>query len=167
MPKKSYIAVNVIIAVLCFVLQYNRFNLFKFMNASPMFPLGFLIILSMFLSELSSFVWGVLFGIIVDSFSTTALGFNSIIFPLFAFLVSFIVHYLFNNNIMSSAVLTVSCCLVYFTVRFLIFFPSVSAKDTLSYIIRAAIPSAIITAVFSVLLYLFEKKIFKNQMAPR
>ena len=167
MLSKKYILLNIVIAVFAFVFQYNSFNIFGSLNATPMFTLGFIIVLSMFCSELSSFITGLAFGIITDAVATTALGFNSIVLPLICFGVSLLSHYLFNNNIRSCAVISLSVSFVYFTVKFMIFYSSVNAKETMMYLMRTAIPSAIITAAFSVLLYLFEKRAFKDVQALR
>ena len=167
MSSRKYIFLNIVIAVLTFVFQYNSFDIFGSLNATPMFSLGFIIVLSMFCSELSSFILGLAFGIMTDAVATTALGFNSIVLPLICFGVSLLSHYLFNNNIISCAVISLSVSFVYFTVKFMIFYSSVNAKETMMYLMRTAIPSAIITAAFSVLLYLFEKRAFKDVQTLR
>lgn len=162
MAKRKYVLINIVVALLTFILQYNSFNIFGSLNATPMFSLGFIIVLSMFFPEFNSFFLGLLFGIITDSVATTAFGFNTIFMPLICLGVSLLSHYLFNNNIKSCTVISLLVSFSYFAVRFLIFYPSVNAKEIMTYLIKTDLPSAIITSVFSVLLYLFEKRAFKD-----
>ena len=149
--------------IIALLLQYNPLFSLKIAGANPMLPLCILIVVSMFSSELYSFLWGLVAGVFADSASGAGFGFNTIAFMLTAFAVSFIVHYLFNNNVRSAAALSILAAFFYFALRWL--FSSVfghTVNDSFVYLYRNAIPSTVYTAIVTVPLYLIKKKLMSS-----
>lgn len=167
MPQKTkkviVAAVNILFLLVVILLQYTPLLSIKIANAAPMLPLSFVIAVSMFCSELSASVMGMTVGIFTDTSSSTSFGFNSIVFFVIAFLTSFLVHYLFNNNFRSATALGILLSALYFILRWLFFFSiGHSINDSFIYLFQYALPSVIYTAVITLIFYLLEKSLFKK-----
>lgn len=167
MNNKKFTVFNIIVAVISLTVQYNgiyKFNIFGF---TPMLFIGFLIPVCMFISELPSFFLGLAVGFTIDSVSLSAFGFNALILPLICLVTTLTVKYLFNNNISSCAVLSFVFSFIYFSLRFIAFYRNIRIADTLSHLFKVAVPCAILTAVFSAIIYLFEKRLTNRDHASR
>ena len=151
-----------IFAVLIFI-QYNSTYNIKISSANPMLPLAMLVAICMFASELSGAIYGLLVGIFVDTVAHTPQGFNSLLFMLLGVCCVLIVKHLFNNNILSAAMLCFLCTLVYYLLRWLFAIAFYSSfTDNLTYIIRTVFPSCIYTAIFIIPFYFIEKYLYKK-----
>ncbi len=155
--------INTIFFAILIFIQYNGVFSLKINNANPFLPLALLVAISMFCSELSACVAGLIAGFFIDSVASVPSGFNAIILFLLGLAVSLIVRHLFNNNIWSAIALCIMTCTVYFIVRwvFSIAF-SLSFAENLTYLIRYAFPSILYTAVFIIPFYFLEKKLYKK-----
>ncbi len=159
--KKKSFFINVFIALFLIFVQYNGYFSLKIGNAVPFLPFAFIIIISMLSSEIYSAFTGLVMGIIIDAISSTSFGFNSIIFPVICLSVTLLVHYLFNNNILASLVLSGAYSVIYFAIRIVLFYSKSSISEMFSYFWSTTIPSVIYTTVIAFLLYIFEKKVIK------
>lgn len=160
--KTRYIVLIVFIALVTLVLQFNgSLNITKF-SAFPLFPLGFIVAISMFSSELRSVIIGLIMGILVDSCASSNYSFNTLVYPLIAFGVSLIAHYLFNVNVRSCLLLSLLSAILVLSLNYIVYDFSVGFNNLLVYFLRNIVPSAIITAVFSAILYFINKKIYNT-----
>ncbi len=155
--------INTIIFTILIFIQYNGVFSLKIGNANPMLPLALLVVISMFCSELSSCINGLIVGFFIDCVASTPDGFNAIILFLLGLGVSITVRHLFNNNIWSALALCGIAGIIYFIIRwvFSIAF-SLSFTENLTYLIRYALPSVFYTAVFVAPFYFLEKKLYKK-----
>lgn len=162
--KKAIIAaVNVLLFLILLLLQYSPYPSLNIGNATPMLTLSFVIAVSMFCSELSASLIGMVVGIFTDTSSSTSFGFNSIVFFVIAFLTSFLIHYLFNNNFRSGITFGIMFSALYFVLRWLFFFiQGNSVTESFSYLFQHALPSVIYTAAITLILYFLEKFLFKK-----
>lgn len=161
---KKQTIVNSVLAVLTVFLQYNPIFNIKISNAYPLLPLGLVIGISIFSSELEATLYGVIIGIFVDAASASAFGFNTILFTAIAFFVAFISRYLFNNNIRATLVLGFVFSLAYFILKLLFVYNLSTLYEAFDYIVKFAFPSAIYTTVFTVIFFYVEKKINKKPL---
>ncbi len=153
---------TVIFAVFIFI-QYNGVFSIKIFNANPFLPLALLVSVSMFCSELSACIAGLIAGIFIDSVAATPMGFNSIILFVLGLMVALIVRHLFNNNIWSAIALCFICTTLYFLIRFIATVAfSLTFAEILTYLIRTVFPSVFYTTVLIVPLYYFEKALYKR-----
>ena len=153
--------INLIIALPVLFFQFNGFIDSDKLNIFPLFPLGFIVVISMFCSELESFFWGLGIGILVDCSSSYRFSLNTILYPVIALAVSLLVHYLFNNNLRSCIVLSLFWAIFLSLIRYIMFYYSSGLKNLFRGFLKNMIQSALLTNVFTVILYFIEKKIFK------
>lgn len=153
--------INLIIALPVLFFQFNGFIDSDKLNIFPLFPLGFIVVISMFCSELESFFWGLGIGILVDCSSSYRFSLNTILYPVIALAVSLLVHYLFNNNLRSCIVLSLFWAIFLSLIRYIMFYYSSGLNNLFRGFLNNMIPSALLTTVFTVILYFIEKKIFK------
>lgn len=163
--KKHHIVILIdfVILALSLMIHFNPLFTLKIYGANPMLPLGFLVAISIFSSELYAVMAGLLTGIFVDSVSSVSFGFNTCIFMFIGLTVAFIARYLFNNNIYAALSLAAISGFLYFVLRWF-FFDAIShsASDSFAYLYKTALPSVVYTAVVSVLIYLLKKAINKK-----
>ncbi len=164
MSSKKSITINIIIAILIFLLQYNDIIPLKIYGAVPFLPFGFALVISMFLSETGAVFCGLLFGILSDTASSALFGFNSIVFTVMCLFVSIAVKYIFNNNIRACLVLEALFTILYFFIRWLVFYTNGSDNESFTYLFKIGVPSAIYTAIVSAVLYLIERRLHNEVM---
>jgi len=160
--KNSGLIVNAILLLGAFFLQYNGVFKISVFGVSPCLPLCIVIAVSIFISEISAFFLGLTVGIIADAFTSTSFGFNSIIISVICLFVSLISHYLFNQNVRANIVLQLVFTVIYYVIRWLVFLSNVTASESLRHFISSILPSAVFTAIISILIYYIEKKFYKN-----
>lgn len=156
-----HLLLNIPIAVLVLFLQFDSFIFDGYFNVYPLFPLAFTIVIAMYASELGAFLCGTVIGIFVDSSSGVHFSLNTIFYSVIAFLVSLFVHYLFNNNIRACAVLSFFSAILLSLLKFVLSYPAIGFNRVFRHFLNSIVPSALLTAVFAVLLFFIEKRIFK------
>ena len=161
--RRLVILIDFVLLALSLAIHFNPLFSLKIYGANPMLPLGFLVAISIFSTELYAVMAGFLTGIFVDSVSSVAIGFNTCLFMFVGLMVSLIAHHLFNNNVRAASALAIISGFLYFVLRWF-FFDAIShsASDSFTYLYKFALPSVIYTAVISVLIYLFKKQILKK-----
>ena len=118
-------------------------------TATPMLILPLLTAFSVFGSVYSAALAGFLAGACLDSVTSDAYCFNSIVLVLLAVAIQLCANNLFNKNIRSAAVLSLLTAVFYFTLKWLFFFAFGSAiADSTLYLLKYALPSAVYSAVF-------------------
>ncbi len=163
MKNKKFVIINVLIGILSLLFKDGGILYFNIFGADILLFLSLIITLSVFLSELSSFGIGLLFGIIIDASSSMGHGYNTVVLPLMCLCVSFMGKYLFNNNVHASVTLTFISSFVYSALGFLLFHSGAGLKNTLVYFFKTSFVSALLTAAVGGLLYLAEKRLLNIQ----
>lgn len=118
-------------------------------TATPMLILPLLCAFSVFNSVYACVVAGFLTGVCFDAITSKSFCFNTIVFILLAVAVNLCANNLFNKNIRSVSLLSVLSAVFYFTLKWIIFFAiGANIADSLLYLLKYALPSAIYSAIF-------------------
>ncbi len=145
------------------ILFHYAGNGIKIMNANPMSALALLVCIIMFSGELSGVITGIAVGVILDSVTSTPIGFNTITLAIISFIAVLISHFLFNRNIKSALVLCLICSALYFSARWIAGFAFAGdVRGSFGYLLRYALSSTVYTTVFAVPFFYIEKKLFKD-----
>lgn len=154
---------NTLIFTVLILFHYSGASI-KISSANPLAALALLVAVIMFSSELAGVLTGLALGVILDSVTSTPIGFNTVTLTVISFAAALISHYLFNRNIKSALTLCLLFSFAYFFARWLVGFAFAGdIKDSFIYLIRYAAPSAIYTTVFMLPFYFMEKQIFKER----
>lgn len=160
----SFAAVfNFLIAAFLIITEFTGKPLLSVLGADPLLILSFCIAMSMFCSELTSAISGLIIGIFVDSASSGPAFFNTFFFMLICLAVSLTVHYYFNNNIRAAMALILICSILYFGIKW-VFGHAFNGviNDSLQILLKNALPSALFTSVFIIPFYYLERAIFSK-----
>lgn len=163
--KKVFILrlINTLFFIVLIAFQYNGVFSIKIQAANPMLPLALLVSISIFSSELTTAISGLIVGIFIDSVSSTVPGFHAIVFLILGLSASLIVKHLFNNNIFSACALCLICGVFYYLLRWIFCYAfMLSLTENLTYLMRTALPSAIYTAIFIIPFYYLEKFLYNK-----
>lgn len=151
--------INTVLFAFLILFHYSGADI-KIFDANPMGALALLVAFVMFSSESAGVITGMIIGVIIDSVSSTPIGFNTITLTLISFGATFISHYLFNRNLKSALVLCLLCSAAYFTARWLICFAFAGdVVGSFTYLLRYGAGSAIYTTVFVIPFFYLEKKL--------
>lgn len=149
--------------LLLFLLQSTDLLTIRPLYASAFLLFPFTVTFCMFCDEITAAVTGLLVGIFLDSLSTAAGGFHTLFFLLMGLAVSFILHFLFNNNLRSALLLSLSLGILYYLLRCILFDVSHGFfEDAAHYIFRSALPSLIYTNLFTIPFYYFHRALAKK-----
>lgn len=155
--------INTIFFILLISFQYNSIFNIKILTANPMLPLSLLVAITIFSSELTAAISGLIIGIFIDSVSSAPSGFHGIIFLLLGLAVALTVRHLFNNNILSAIALCFLCGTLYYLAHWALFLAhNLSFIENLTYLMRTAFPSIIYTTVFIVPFYFLQKFLYNK-----
>lgn len=116
-------------------------------NATPFTVLPLLVGYSIFSTTGKSAIAGLLCGICVDAVAAKAVSFNAIILMLTAVFVCLFANNFFNKNIKSALVMSILSSVIYFVLNWLLYYISSDVKDSTTFLMNYALPSAIYTAV--------------------
>ena len=163
--KKTFfiIVINALLLSCLLLFHYSGASI-AISTANPMAALSLLVAIIMFSSEIAGVLTGLLLGIILDSVTSTPIGFNTLTLTLISFAAALISHYLFNRNLKSALTLCLLFSLAYFFARWLVGFAFAGdINDSFLYLIRYAVPSAVYTSVFIVPFFYLEKLVFRHK----
>lgn len=164
---------NIKSALVSFILNFSLFFVFflfhysgvytiNILGATPIIPLALLISVCMFQSELTASIIGMVLGIFMDAVANHSSFFYTVTFFIVGFAVSFIVHFFFNKNIRSALALGFIFSVFIYVVRWaFIHIGTDGIVSSIDYLLRYALPSAILTSVFVIPFYLLQNKLNK------
>lgn len=163
LKRPLYVAViNALLFFVLIILHYSGVSV-KIGNANAFLALALLVAVIIFSSELTGVLTGMALGIIIDSVSSTPIGFNAITLTVISFLVTLLSHYLFNRNLKSAMTLSLIFCALYFAARWLVTFAFAGdIKGSFTYLFSFAATSAVYTAIFIVPFFYLEKRLFSK-----
>ena len=152
--------------LLFFILAFAHntgFRPFSIVTANPFSVFALLIAFSMFATEWSSCFAGLFLGIFMDSGSANGSIFYTAVFFLSALFVTVASRHIFNNNLRAALILCLICSVLLFGVRWLIFYGlNLGAAESIAFLFKSALPSAVYTTVFIIPFYFFERAVFKH-----
>ena len=118
-------------------------------NATPLLLLPMLTAFSIFNSVKSSAAAGFISGALLDSTSSGTYCFNTIFLMVLSVSVSLAANNLFNKNIRAAAALSLITSFIYYIIYWLIFMTfGVEIQNSLIYLLKYVLPSAVYSAVF-------------------
>ena len=158
---KSFTAafINILLIILLAVLRYSGVATFKIGEAVPIILLPLIIAVSMFYTDNASLLAALLTGAFMDSLSADSSWYNTIFFVVAATVCNFLSNRFLNRNLKAAAYLTLIVSLIYFFLRYLIFFVFGGVSVNYDYFVLYLIPSVVYTAVFIIPFYFLEKKL--------
>ena len=162
--KKTFfiIITNALLAFVLLLFHYSGASI-AISTANPIAVLALLVAIIMYASEVAGVLTGMLLGIILDSVTSTPIGFNTVTLTVISFAAALISHYLFNRNLKAALALCLLFSFAYFFARWIVGFAFTGdTADSFLYLIRYAVPSAIYTTVFIVPFFYLEKRIFRR-----
>ncbi len=140
---------NILIFFILILLHYTDNFAININGISPLLVLPLLTAFSIFHSPLVSAVTGMLAGIFMDAVTIGSYCFNAIILLLLGCAVSLTSNNLFNKNIFSAVVLSIIAGFIYHMAQWLFFYTfTKTLEESLTFLLKYAIPSAILGAVF-------------------
>ena len=139
-----------------FLLHYSDVISISIKTATPIILLPLLCAFSMFSTPAVSAATGLVLGICMDSAASGTLCFNAVLLMLSAALISAFSSRLFNRNLRSAALLSFLLTLIYFILRWLIFYAfTVGAQDNLTYLFALCIPESLFIPIYLFFLFIF------------
>ena len=159
MHNKRHIGIlvlNILIFFLPLVFYYSGILTLSIKGATPLLILPILTAFSFFHTPLTCALTGLACGIFMDACALGSFCFNAILLLLLGVFVSLASSNLFNKNIRSAMVLSLITSAIYFILLWIIFHTKgVTLTDSLIYLLRYALPSAIYSALFILPFYYF------------
>lgn len=153
MQKNRIRPAKVLITVLLFAaalfIQYTVKLNISIKNVSPIIVLPLLTAFSIFGTPGAAASAGLITGICMDALSGGAYCFNAISLMLFSVFTAALSNNLFNRNISSAILISLIVSILYFAVRWLIFYaPQLDIHENSTYLLSFALPSLLYTNVF-------------------
>lgn len=140
---------NVLIFFTLILIHTSEFIDISIKTATPLLLLPLLTAFSVFAPIGSAAAAGFVSGAFLDSVAGSTYCFNTIVFMLIGVFVSLVANNLFNKNIFAAAVLSLITSGAYYLLLWLCFHCiGASAENSIGYLLRYALPSAVYTAVF-------------------
>ena len=140
---------NFLLFFVLILLHYTDKIAINLGGISPILILPLLTAFSIFHTPLSSAVTGMLAGLFMDSCTVGSYCFNAIVLLCLGVAISVASNNLFNKNIFAAIVLAIITGIIYHLCQWLIFQAiGKNMADSLTYLLKYAIPSAILGAVF-------------------
>ncbi len=156
------LSINFLLFLILAFAHNTGFRPFSIGNANPFSVFALLVAFSMFASEWSSCFAGLFLGMFMDAAASSGSIFNTIMFFITALFVSVTSRYFFNNNIRAAVVICLICSVLLFGVKWIIFYGfSLGVNESIAFLLKSALPSAVYTTVFIIPFYYFERMLFK------
>ncbi len=166
LAKKRRIATflcNLVLFFAVIILHYTDGVNISIATATPMLLIPLLVAFSIFSSVPMAMFVGLICGILADAAASGAICFNALALMLISTFVCALSNNLFNKNIHSASVLSLISCVVYFLMLWLVRHAFSGVENSLSYLLKYALPSAVYTSLFIFPFYYFYK--FLNNKA--
>ena len=159
--RLRFISAFVNVAVICLItaLRYSGVLTFKIGNAVPVVVLPVIIAISLFSSNTASLLYALFAGVLMDSMAADSSCFNTLFLVVTATACNLLISRLLNRNIKAAIYLSAIISLVYFFLKYLIFFAFNSISVNYDYFMLYLIPSVLYTAIFIIPFYFLEKKL--------
>ena len=145
---------NVLIFFISLLFYYTGILPLSIKGITPLLILPILTAFSIFNSPLVSAITGLLCGVFMDANTLDSYCFNAIMLVVLGAFVSVASNNLFNKNIFSAMVLSLITAIFYFVLQWAVFeINNITTKDSLIYLLKYALPTAVYSAVFIIPFY--------------
>ncbi len=141
------------VALLLYLLSSTGIVTLQIKNAQPMLLLPLIVSVAMAAREWPGLVFGALCGIMLDITAADSYFFNFLTLAVLGCACGLCCSYLLNDNFYAALVLSLGCAVCYFAAHWIVFYLAVGSPDSLKYLIRYSLPSAIYTTVFIIPFY--------------
>lgn len=148
--RYSYLSVG-LIAFGLLLLQYGNI-LPAVYGGYPMLLLPLVLFSGFHFGIVPGAVIGAVIGAAADIFAGSSPTFNAVVFCLFGCVSGFLMTYFFNRNRRSVSLITVIFCVLYFFVKWIVFY--FTNNSPVEYFVKIGLPSALYTVVLCIPLYL-------------
>lgn len=155
-------AILIALAVLTFIFQ-NTGGLFPSpfgIKAILLIPLT--ICIAMFEREFAGIFFGLLSGVMLDSFSSQSVVFNSLFFTVIGFTAGALITYLMRNNLLCATIMTAVASVFYSTLLFVVYSAFDPIENHFIFYLRYYLASAIFTVLMTPVYYIIVRAIFKE-----
>ncbi len=163
--QKSSPLPNIVISVLFFAViffQTSEIADISIKTATPLLILPLIVAFAIFAPFWRCVIAGLVSGALIDSVSSGAYCFNTIMLLLIAAFVCMASNYLFNKNLKAAIVLALITAGAYYVCLWLAFYNSMgSMDDSMGFLLRYALPSAVYSSAFVFPFYYFCRFLFK------
>ena len=148
LPVLKIGVVFLIFFLVCILYSVGALNL-TIGHATPFIVLPLVVAFSIMQTPMKSAMLGLVVGIFLDGTAGKTYCFNAVVLMLIAAFSCLIANNLFNKNLRATYVISLISSIAYFLIYWIFFFIlGYSLKDSLTYLIRDAFPSAIYTSAF-------------------
>jgi rod shape-determining protein MreD len=158
--KFLFFSVYAVICVIVILLQSSGILTLNIYTASTVLMLPLTVYIGFYFGGLTGAVFGFVSGILLDVFSST-LCYNTVCMTLIGFVCGMLMNYLFNRNLAAAIVMNFSAAIIYFVVKWLIFYAFFDPLPSFV-LLRYTLPSAIYTAVCGIVIYFIIFPILKR-----
>lgn len=159
-----YLSVFSVLAFLFLLLQSTGLITFRIGNAVPQLTLVFTVLAGFYFKAYHGILFGIIFGALTDVYSS-ALFYNTVAFAVVGFTSGMLVTHLFNRNLAAVMVLNVAASVLYFLVKWLVFY---AFKDPAAgyLLVNYMLTSAILTSVCGFVVYFALNPFYKKMPVP-
>ena len=155
-------AILIALAVLTFIFQ-NTGGLFPSpFGVKALLLIPMTICIAMFEREFAGIFFGLLSGVMLDSFSSQSVVFNSLFFTVIGFTAGALITYLMRNNLLCATILTAIASVFYTTLSFIVYSAFDTVENHFIFFLRYYFASAIFTVLMTPLYYIIVRAIFKE-----
>lgn len=146
--------INILIFFVSMLFYYTGVLPLTIKGITPLLILPILTAFSIFNSPVVSAVAGLLCGVFMDANALDSYCFNAIVLVIIGAFVAVSSNNLFNKNIFSAMVLSLITAALYFILQWAVFETNnTTIEDSLIYLLKYALPSAVYSAVFIIPFY--------------
>lgn len=146
--------INILIFFTSMLFYYTGILPLTIKGITPLLILPILTAFSIFNSPVVSAVTGLLCGVFMDANALDSYCFNAIALVIIGAFVAVSSNNLFNKNIFSAMVLSLITSVLYFVLQWAVFETNnITIKDSLIYLLKYALPTAVYSAVFIIPFY--------------
>lgn len=154
-------AVSGITLFLLYIIQYCGI-LPRIGGAAPFFLLlPAVVFAGMFMGEWNGAIFGLIAGIFTDAVSSSASGFNTLVFFIIGCVAGLFITYLFNNTAIAAILLTGASAFIYETSKFLIRYIVHGYENAAYHYTRYSLVAFVCTTLIAIPMYFIFKKLMK------
>lgn len=133
----------------------------------PLPVLSLMLCIAVFNNESTGFAFGLIAGVLMDLTSSVTDGWNAVVLTLFGLVVALLTEYLFNDRLLTTALLSFFFTAAYYLLYWLFFVVSRGYAGAGEYLLRFSLPALLYTWVFTFPFYYVAKGMRKASVRDR
>lgn len=158
----TFYSVVSVLGFLIYLFDSTGIITLKLGSAHPVLLIPLLVSVAMAAREWAGLVLGAFFGMLLDATGAESYCFNLLVFALIGTVCGLLSSYRVNDNIFSAIALSLGSSILYFVLKWAIFFLFAGHGDALEYLFTISLLSALYTAIFIIPFYYFTGFISKK-----